>query len=377
MLTGLETEIPLAEHTTIGLGGKAKYFISCRTIDEVRFALTFAESKNLSVQILGGGSNLIFPDDGFNGLIVKIDLKGIRFEEQDDGTEAYAKAGEVWDDFVKLCIDQNLAGIECLSGIPGLVGATPIQNVGAYGQEVKETIIEVTAIDRKSLDLVQFSSNECSFGYRKSRFKHNDKGKYVIVEVTFRLKKFGEPSVKYTELRDYIDSNKLLHDESAGGGYSFGAEARGRPARGDPATREKLQIVREAVLALRRKKSMVIDPTDLHSRSVGSFFVNPVLSEGEYNKLTDGLKLRGIEGPPSFKSTEGVKIPAAWLVENSGFHRGHKRDGVGISPNHALALVNYSGTAKDLLSLASDIEKAVFEKFGIGLEREAVVIRSQ
>jgi UDP-N-acetylmuramate dehydrogenase len=322
--------------------------------------LTFAESKNLSVQILGGGSNLIFPDDGFNGLIVKIDLKGVRFEEQDDCTEAYARAGEVWDDFVKLCIDKNVSGIECLSGIPGLVGATPIQNVGAYGQEVKETIIRVSAIDRKSLELVQFSSRECSFGYRKSRFKGNDEDKFVIVEVCYRLKKSGKPSVRYEELRDYLESRKSKN----GNLKTQSGEA-------------NLQEVRGAVLALRKKKSMVIDPADPNARSVGSFFVNPVLSEGEYDELTDTLRLRGIEGPPSFKSIEGVKIPAAWLVENSGFHKGYKRNGVGISSNHALALVNYSGTAKELLSLASEIEKAVFEKFEIRLEREAAVIESQ
>ncbi len=357
-LADLKCSIHLSEYTSIGLGGDAKYFISCATIDEIRSAFQFAESEKLAVQILGGGSNIVFPDDGFDGLIVKIDLKGIKREDDGDHAEVSANAGEVWDDLVKSCVRKNLAGAECLSGIPGSVGATPIQNVGAYGQEVKNTILAVKAIERKSLELVEFTSAECEFGYRKSRFKTNDKNKFVIVEVRYRFSKSGKPSVKYEELRDYIESK-----EKETGGR--------KPKDGETS----LENVREAVLALRRKKSMVIDPNDPNSRSVGSFFVNPILTDVDYGNFMEKLNFNRIKRAPSYKSANGIKISAAWLIENSGFNKGYKRDGVGISSNHALALVNYSGTANELLSLASDIEKCVQEKFGIKLEREAVMVQ--
>ncbi len=357
-LANLEPDVNLADFTTIRLGGRAKYFVSCRTIGEIRSTLRFAESENLEVQVLGGGSNLIFPDEGFDGLVGKIDLKGIESEDDGDYTIVHANAGEVWDDLVKSCVESGLAGVECLSGIPGSVGATPIQNVGAYGQEVKNTIVSVKAINRRSLEFVEFTSAECEFGYRKSRFKANDKNKFVVVEVCYKLRNSGEPSVKYEELRNYIDSPKT----ESGGRRQKNGEA-------------NLKTVREAVLALRRKKSMVIDPNDPNSRSVGSFFVNPILSEVEFENFIEKLNFNRIKRAPSYKSADGIKISAAWLIENSGFHKGYERNGVGISLNHALALVNYSGTANELISLASDIEKGVQEKFGIELEREAVVVK--
>ena len=166
-LTGLKSEVPVAEYTTIGLGGRAKYFISCQTVDEIRSAIEFGERENLRVEILGGGSNVIFPDEGFDGLVIKIESKGIVFDADEKCTRVSASAGEMWDDLVKQCVEKNLAGIECLSGIPGSVGATPIQNVGAYGQEVKDTIICVKAMNRKSLEIVELNNGRCEFGYRK------------------------------------------------------------------------------------------------------------------------------------------------------------------------------------------------------------------
>lgn len=356
-LKGLKSEIRLSEYTTIGLGGSAKHFISCQTVDEIRSAIEFGERENLRTEILGGGSNVIFPDEGLDGLVVKIDSKGIAFEDDGKCTKVSANAGEAWDNLVKACVEKNLAGIECLSGIPGSVGATPIQNVGAYGQEVKDTIACVKAIDRKSLDLVEINNGSCEFGYRKSRFKSNDKDKFVIVEVCYKLKNEDEPSIKYDELLDYIEKKKKDAGE-------------GRHATG----RTSLRTVREAVLALRRKKSMLADPADPNSRSVGSFFINPVLSEVEYLNFKERLDSIRVKRAPSYKDANGMKIPAAWLVENAGFVRGYKRNGVGISSNHSLALVNYSGTTKEILLLASDIESAVFERFGIKLQKEAVVI---
>ena len=352
-LAEFRAEMPLAEFTTIHLGGNAQYFIVCRTVDEIISAVSFFQTTGFPVFILGGGSNVVFPDHGVRGLVLKVELKGIRLDEQGDCTVLVANAGESWDDLVRLSVEKNLAGIECLSGIPGSAGATPIQNVGAYGQEVKDTIISVKALDRKSLDIIEFSAAECRFGYRRSRFKLDDRNRFVILEISYRLIRSGEPALKYAELRDYMESKKLHQGISVG---------------------DKLGAVREAVLELRRKKSMVIDPSDPNSRSVGSFFVNPVLADGKYGDFLERLKRYGLGPAPSYKSEEGIKVPAAWLVENAGFRKGQRRGGVGISTNHALALVNYSGTTKELLTLASEIEDAVGDKFGIKLEREAVII---
>ncbi|HUI29820.1 MAG TPA: UDP-N-acetylmuramate dehydrogenase [Candidatus Acidoferrales bacterium] len=356
-LTGIRSNVSLAPYTTIGLGGSAKYFISCPTVDEICSAIEFGRSENLPIVVLGGGSNIIFPDEGFEGLVIKIDYKGIHFEDDGSRTVARVNAGEGWDDFVKLCVEKDLAGVECLSGIPGSVGATPIQNVGAYGQEVRDTIVSVKAINIESLKVVELNSGRCEFGYRNSRFKTRDKNKFVIVEAGYKLMNAGGPTVKYDELREYIELRRK------------------RTGNGKQETEElSLNTVREAVLALRKKKSMIIDRDDPNSKSVGSFFVNPILSEVEYKNFKERLVSAGIKRAPSYRDTNGIKISAAWLVENSGFQKGYKRNGVGISSNHSLALVNYSGTAREILSLASDIENAVFEKFGVKLQKEAVIV---
>lgn len=354
-LAEFRAEVPLAEFTTIHLGGNAQYFIICRTLDEVISAVSFFQTTGFPLVILGGGSNVIFPDRGFRGLVLKIDLKGIQLKDDGDSTIISAEAGETWDEIVKLSVEKDLAGIECLSGIPGSVGATPIQNVGAYGQEVKDTIVSVKALDRTSLELVEFTPADCRFGYRRSRFKFEDRNRFVVVEVSLRLVKSGEPTLKYPELRDYVES--------------------GMPASKGKTGQSKLGMVRDAVLALRRKKSMLIDPGDPNTRSVGSFFVNPVLSRDDHEKFLERLKRSGLGPAPSYRNGEGIKVPAAWLVENAGFRKGQRKGGVGISSNHALALVNYSGTTRELLALAVDIEKAVRDKFGIKLDREAVVVQ--
>ncbi len=353
-LAEFKAEVSLAEFTTIHLGGNAQYLIVCRTLDEIRSALDFSRTTGLPLFILGGGSNIVFPDHGVRGVVLKVDLKGVSFEEDGHFAVVTAQAGEVWDEIVRLSVEKGVAGIECLSGIPGSVGATPIQNVGAYGQEVKDTIISVKALDRESLALVEFSAADCRFGYRRSRFKFEDKNRFVIVEVSYGLMPSGEPTLKYAELREYVESIERGRDEAVAG--------------------SRLESVRSSVLAIRRRKSMVIDPADPNSQSVGSFFVNPVLTESEYLRFANRLRLLGIGDAPSFKGEGGFKIPAAWLVENAGFHKGQRKGGVGISSNHALALVNYSGTTRELLALASEIEDQVLEKFGIKLAREAVII---
>jgi UDP-N-acetylmuramate dehydrogenase len=343
-----QTNVRLADLTTIGLGGPANYFISCRSVDDIKSAVEFSRSKKIPLCVLGGGSNIIFPDAGYRGIVVKIDLLGTRFVEENNSVLVSVKAGEPWDDLVAVCASDGLEGLECLSGIPGYAGATPIQNVGAYGQEVQQTIETISALDRRTLREVKFTNHECDFGYRRSRFKTSDAGNFIITEVTFRLRKNTAPFIRYPELQKYLESKTDRHT---------------------------LTAVRNAVLELRKKKSMVIDPADINSRSVGSFFMNPVLNEKEFHHFNE---LKAASGDttevPTFATDEGIKIPAAWLVEHSGFRKGYKYGRVGISSNHSLALVNLEGTTHELLTLARAIEETVLKKFGVRLQKEPVIV---
>ena len=347
--------VPLSTHTTIGLGGDARYFTTCESVDEIKEGLHFCTKKGIPLQVIGAGSNVIFSDLGFDGLLMKPALRGVIEEESGDSTWVTAQAGENWDDLVQYCISHDCAGIECLSGIPGLVGATPIQNVGAYGQEVSDTIVKLSALDRKTGKSVEFTNADCQFEYRQSRFKSNDLNRYIILSVTFRLRKHGRPEIRYAELRNYLASHVELDALEVG--------------------RPKLEAVRTSVLALRKRKSMVLDLTDPNTRSVGSFFMNPVLTPHQFEELKN-LWLRSGHGDsiPTFSARGGTKVPAGWLVENAGYHKGFRKGGSGISSNHALALVNYGGTTAELLALADEIQEAVRTRFGILLEREPIVI---
>lgn len=353
MLT-VKENILLSELTTIKLGGNAAQFCECNTENEIIECIIYAKDNNLRLFVLGGGSNVIFPDNGFDGLLLNPLVKGIKIHNDlKEHTVIKVGAGEKWDDFVNYCVDNNLTGVECLAGIPGTVGATPIQNVGAYGQEVSDTIIFVKAIDVKTLKITGIMSEDCLFSYRNSRFKSVDKGKYIITEVTFKLRKNGEPRIVYPELSKYIYENVPLNSIND--------------------NKEKLKAVKNCVLQLRKKKSMVVDPCDVDSVSCGSFFTNPVISRDEFSKLTANANI-DIKDIPHFDVDGGVKIPAAFLIENAGFNKGYKRNGVGISNKHTLALVNYNGTSKDLLKLADEIREKVFEKFGIRLIIEPEVV---
>ena len=266
----ITTNTPLAPLTTIKLGGTARYFADCQAVDQLREALTFARQKELSVYVLAGGSNTIFPDDGFNGLVIHVALTGRNF----NGETVTVAAGEVWDDLVQEAINQDLAGIETMSGVPGSVGATPMQNVGAYGQEVSQTITKVEALDRSTLEKVTFNNPECEFGYRTSRFKTRDYDKYIITRVTYQLRHNGAPTLAYPQLAEALAGGQALKGLAPG--------------------REQLQAVRDAVLNIRRRKSMVIDPADPNTRSCGSFFVNPVLSSQEIKELANRDKDRAM-----------------------------------------------------------------------------------
>lgn len=349
----IHTNVLLSEYTSIGLGGPARFFVECTSPGELRSVLMKAKQDRLAVQILGGGSNIIFSDNGFDGIVIKVALRGLEFGKNIG--EVTAGAGESWDAFVQHCIENDLAGIECLSGIPGLVGGTPIQNVGAYGQEVRETITRVEALDRESLEVQTFTNEECRFSYRNSTFKTESAGRYIITRVTFSLNKFGRVQVRYPELQKHIDGAVRLDSLTRG--------------------RQQLDAVRSAVLSLRGKKSMVIDPGDPNTRSVGSFFTNPLLTAREFAELQRRWEsLEGTGSIPVFPSGSDMKVSAAWLVEHAGFAKGYRKGGAGISAHHALALINCGGTTVDLLSLARDIQENVFGKFGIRLEREPIVV---
>ncbi|MBI5471953.1 MAG: UDP-N-acetylmuramate dehydrogenase [Ignavibacteriae bacterium] len=352
-LRGIISNVALANHTTIKLGGTAKYFLECRSTAELLSALEYARKNRVRTHILGGGSNTIFCDKGFDGLVIKIGLRGVQFIRDGERVKMVVAAGENWDDFVSLCVTNGLTGVECLSGIPGLVGATPIQNVGAYGQEVSGTIESVKAIQRDALHERTFFRDDCMFGYRQSRFNTGDQDAFVITEVTFRLRSSIDPEIKYPELRRFIDATVAWQSLRSAS--------------------ERIAIVRNAVIALRNSKSMVIDEADPNARSVGSFFKNPVLSKDEFANVQKRCGAAGIS-VPSFPAGEKVKIPAAWLVENAGFTKGFRSGGVGVSTKHSLALVNHNGTAAELLALAETISMKVKEKFGVTLEREPVVV---
>jgi UDP-N-acetylmuramate dehydrogenase len=308
----------------------------------------FARGRSLPLHVLGGGSNVLVADAGFPGLVAHITIRGVSFQELGNGAVLVeAGAGESWDALVAESVARGLSGIECLSGIPGTVGGAPIQNVGAYGQETAETLVAVECLERERLERVTFGRDECAFAYRMSRFKGADRDRYVVLGVRLRLVRGARPGLRYAEL-------------AAAVARRGGIEAL------EPAA--SVALVRDAVLELRRGKSMVLDPADPNTRSVGSFFMNPILSKEAFAALERRWH------PPSFPADHGVKVPAAWLVEQAGFRKGYARGGVGLSTRHALALVNRGGTTAELLALADEIERAVFEKFAVRLEREAVVL---
>ncbi len=346
----MREHVSLSGHTTIGLGGEARFFASCRTDDAIVESVRFARRHGMKSVVLGGGSNVIIPDEGFDGVVIHIETTGIRFEEKGGECLLTVAAGEPWDNVVIRAIAEDLAGIECLSGIPGSAGATPIQNVGAYGQEVAETIATVHAIDGQSLAAHTLANNECAFSYRGSRFKDSENGKFIVTSVAFRLTKHGAPTVTYAELKKRI--------ESVWGSKEL------------PCGRAGLTIVRDAVLGLRKRKSMLIDLSDPNTRSVGSFFTNPIIPKEEAEKLQ--LRWPGI---PMYPAGEKVKISAAWLVEQAGFHKGYTVGGAAVSENHSLALVNRGTTARELLSLADKIQYGVWKTFAVRLEREPVVLQ--
>ena len=345
---GIRERVPLAPYTTLGIGGPARWFLEAGDDATLRQGLEWAAEGALPLFVLGGGSNLLVADEGFPGLVLRVALRGVEEEPAGSAVLVRAAAGEDWDPLVARTVGGGLAGLECLSGIPGSAGATPIQNVGAYGQEVSETLAEVEAMSRADGTLRRFAPAECGFGYRQSVFKAAERDRWVVLRVLYRLRPGGEPAIRYPELERFLG----------------GAGAAAPPS---------LAAVREAVLALRRRKGMVLDPADPDTRSDGSFFVNPIVSEEELEAVLRRAREGGIEegGVPRFPAAGGVKLSAAWLIEHAGFAKGHRQGNVGLSSKHALALVNRGGgTAREVRALVAAIRGAVGARFGVRLEPE-------
>ncbi|MGH3319786.1 MAG: UDP-N-acetylmuramate dehydrogenase [Streptosporangiaceae bacterium] len=338
-------DAPLAPYTTLRLGGPARRMVEASTQQEIVDAVAAADRVDEPVVILGGGSNVVAADAGFPGTVVRVVARGVELARDPDGAARLtAQAGEDWDPLVARCVDERLPGVECLSGIPGLVGAAPIQNVGAYGQEVSETVASVRVYDRRAGAVAQLDPADCGFGYRTSVFKST--GRYVVLEMTLTLESgaYARP-VRYAELARTL-------------GVAVGERA-------------PLRAVREAVLGLRRRKGMVLDPDDPDTTSAGSFFTNPVLDPAG----VAGLERRA-PGFPRYPAAGRTKVPAAWLIEHAGFDRGYTKGSVRISTKHTLALTNPDGrgTTAELLALAREVRDGVREKFGVELVNEPVLL---
>jgi UDP-N-acetylmuramate dehydrogenase len=398
----IQQNVPLAPLTTLDVGGSARYFCAAKSIQEIEQAVDFARDRRLKLFVLGGGSNVVVADQGFDGLVLQVAIFGIedsprtalspksalkedtrhtqasapeglskiaqRFQcwegqakdSSPGGTTEYrhdAPPGQVyldvgagvnWDEFVAFCVSRGYGGVECLSGIPGSVGGTPVQNVGAYGQEVSETIRSVLAFDLREGRVRELKDNECGFAYRSSIFNTAERGRYIILRVRYELKVGAAPALLYADLQKYFS------------GYE------GKPS---------LSQVRDAVLKIRASKGMVIDPGDPDSRSAGSFFKNPVLSAEEFNRLSEKAAASGLKVPSYPALAQHSKVSAAWLVENSGFHKGYVKGRVGISRKHALAIVNCGGArAADVLVLRDEILAKVKQTWSVELETEPVLM---
>ncbi len=355
-----EFDAPLARHTTMRVGGPAHRLVTAATTDELVDAVRETDDAQEPLLILGGGSNVVVPDEGFPGTVVRVVTRGVTRESVDScgGAVVRVAAGEVWDDVVTEAVTEGWSGVEALSGIPGSAGATPVQNVGAYGQEVAQTIAQVRTWDRREQAVRTFFAGDCAFTYRHSVFKAS--GRYVVLDVLFQFV-VGDlcAPVAYADLATQLD-------------VPLGA-------------RVPLADAREAVLAQRRRRGMVLDPDDHDTWSCGSFFTNPLLSEAAFGRLSARVRDRlGADiGPPRYPGDDGqVKTSAAWLIERAGFGKGFGSAGeqglsgrATLSTKHTLAVTNRGeGTAADVLALARTIRDGVYAAFGVHLVNEPVLL---
>jgi UDP-N-acetylmuramate dehydrogenase len=350
----MEENRPLAPFTTFAIGGPARWLVEAASEPEIVEAVEWAGERGIPLFVLGGGSNVLMSDTGFAGLVLRIALRGISTATTEGPGRVYCvAAGEPWEHCVQRALQDECAGIECLSGIPGTAGGTPVQNVGAYGQEVSSVVDRVRAFDLHARAFVELTAAECDFAYRRSRFNTSDRRRFIITRVDYRLRPGGAPTLRYPELQRAAEAMY--------------------PAGAGPTLAEVAGMVRD----IRRAKGMLIVEGDPDCRSAGSFFKNPVVSA----ELFEQVAVRSAASPPRFPAGSGpqyaglVKIPAAWLIEQAGFHKGSTLGAAGISSRHTLALVNRGGaSAAEILALAEQISSAVETRFGIRLEREPVLV---
>ncbi|MBW2626078.1 MAG: UDP-N-acetylmuramate dehydrogenase [Deltaproteobacteria bacterium] len=343
----IQRDVPLAPLTTLVLGGSARCFVRAEDEATLVDALRWAADEGISSSILGGGSNLIVPDEGYDGLVIHMRIADIEFR---NGGTVDAGAGVPWETVVDGAVSRAWAGLECLSGIPGSTGATPIQNVGAYGQEVADAIAAVRVLRRDTLTFEELGPEDCTFGYRNSLFKR-EPDRFIVTAVRFALRPNAPGTIRYGELHKSIGADATLAD------------------------------VRRAVLHLRRRKSMLIDPDDPNRRSAGSFFLNPIVGAAEAERVVEQAVGQHLAASPAdvprYPVGDGkVKLAAGWLIEKAGIEKGTRRGAIGVSTNHALALVHHGGgTTADLLAFADEIRVRVRDRFGVKLEREPRLLR--
>ena len=329
----IQENISLAQYTTFKIGGNAHFFCKVTTVDELKEAVIFAKEKSVPFFVLGGGSNILIADEGFNGLVIKMDIEGKKIQDQ----IITAGAGESWDDFVDYTVKQGFNGLENLSSIPGTVGAAPVQNIGAYGVEVGQFISSVNVFDTQTMKEVELSVRECHFGYRYSLFK-KEKGRYIVTLVNFSLKRDGKVNVEYKDLKEKF-------------------------------TQATPSQVREAVIDIRRHKL----PDWNKWGTAGSFFKNPVITQAHFDELK--AKYPGLPGFPendaNGKSNDQIKIPLGWVLDNVCNAKGLLRGGVGTYEKQALVIVTKPGaTASEVVAFTQDLMKQVKEKTGIIVEAE-------
>ena len=329
-------DVNLGKYSSMGLGGDAKYLVEIKNVDDIKEALEFAEEKDLKVMMIGGGNNIIFSDKGFEGLILINDILGI--DEIDDTTFKIG-AGEDWDQFVRLTVDRKLSGIECLSKIPGKMGSAPIQNIGAYGQEIKDTLVEVEVFNSENHKVEIIENKDCEFEYRNSKFKKNP-GKYFILNITLKLNKEYLKPPFYESLQKYIDEHKITDHSPAN--------------------------IRRAVVAVRMSK--LPDPNLV--KNCGSFFVNPIID----SSLRDEL-IKQYPDLPNWEQENGYKVSAAWLLSECGFKDYHYDNGMATWKNQPLVVVNeHAKSVSDLLEFKEILVDSVKDKFNIELKMEPVLI---
>ncbi|CAN5432264.1 UDP-N-acetylmuramate dehydrogenase [soil metagenome] len=347
----IKEHVPLAPYTTLRIGGPARFFCDISSEAALLEAVQFARERSLRVFVLGGGSNLLVGDKGFDGLVLHLTLNApVQTTSTAEHMDCIAPAGLDWDAFVLQICQQGISGVECLAGIPGLVGGTPVQNVGAYGQEVADTIHSVRALDLETLTFVDLPRGACAFGYRRSIFNSTYPNRYIVTAVEFRFSTSATPNITYADLKSHFASTPT-----------------------PPTPLDVYHAVRE----IRSRKGMLLVEGEPDCRSAGSFFKNPIVPATILNYIADSLNLDPA-AVPNWPTPDGkLKLPAAWLLERAGFHRGFALGEAGISSRHTLALINRGhATATDITALRDRIQQEIKAKFGIQLEQEPVELKS-